>query len=112
MPQKDVEGTRKNMLRAEVRDGDVYPEISLRSARIDGSRSSPTLIAQVTIKGVTREMPIPIALSLQDARLIATGEFDLLQTDFGMKPFSVAFGALQVQDRLHLEYRIVAERSG
>jgi polyisoprenoid-binding protein YceI len=110
LPHKDVEGTRKNILRAEVLDAETYPEISLRSARLDGSQSSPTLVAQVTIKGVTREMSIPIALSLQDARLIATGDFDLLQTDFGMKPFSVAFGALEVQDRLHLEYRIVAER--
>ncbi len=38
------------------------------------------------------------------------GELDLLQTQFGMKPFSIALGALEVQDRLHLEFTIEAER--
>ncbi len=41
-------------------------------------------------------------------RLTASGEFDILQTDFGMKPFSVALGALEVQDRLHVRFNLVA----
>jgi hypothetical protein len=33
-----------------------------------------------------------------------------LQTDFGIKPFSIGLGALEVQDRLHLKFVLVAQR--
>lgn len=110
--EKDVQGTRQNMLRPEVLDAERYPNITLRSQRIEGSRAAPVVTALVTIKDVTREMKIPMKLTVEDARIVASGEFDLLQTDFGMKPFSVALGALEVQDRLHLVYRVVAAKEG
>jgi hypothetical protein len=51
-----------------------------------------------------------MSLSLEGRQLQASGEFDILQSDFGITPFSVALGALQVQDRLHVTYRVVARR--
>ena len=49
-------------------------------------------------------------IAIAGAKLTASGEFDVLQTQFGIKPFSVALGALEVQDRLHIEFTIVAEK--
>ena len=34
VPQADKDGTRKNMLRAEVLDAERYPQIALRSAAV------------------------------------------------------------------------------
>jgi polyisoprenoid-binding protein YceI len=109
--QKDIEGTRRNLMRPEVLDGEQFSEIKLIGSRITGTLEAPQLSARITIKGITREIQIPLALDVQGERLIASGEFDVLQTDFGIKPFSIALGALQVQDQLHVTYRIRATRN-
>lgn len=110
IPQADKEGTRRNMLRAEVLDGERYPRITLASARVAGTLEAPAITARITIRDASRELKVPARLTLDGERLSATGEFDLLQSDFGIKPFSVALGALEVQDRLHIIYSIVARR--
>jgi polyisoprenoid-binding protein YceI len=108
--EKDIEGTRKNMLKQEVLDAEHFPTFSLRSVRIGGSIQSPELTARITIKGVSRDIDVPTKITLDKGALTARGEFDILQTDFGMKPFSIGLGALEVQDRLHLKFTIVAQR--
>jgi hypothetical protein len=110
VPAASREGTRRNMLRAEVLDGARYPEISLRSVSVSGPLSSPAVMARVTIRAVSRDVPVPAHVSLAGETLVVTGGLDLLQSDFGITPYSVALGALQVQDRLHVTYRIVAVR--
>jgi polyisoprenoid-binding protein YceI len=110
VPQKDIDGTRRNMMKPEVLDGERFAQIRLVSSAISGTATAPKVMAHVTIKEVTRELEIPMSLSVQGARLEASGEFDILQSDFGITPFSVALGALQVQDRLHVTYRVVARR--
>jgi len=110
VPQKDIDGTRRNLMKPEVLDGERFPQIRLVSSTITGTASAPKVMAHVTIKEVTRELEIPLSLSVQRSRLEASGEFDILQSAFGITPFSVALGALQVQDRLHVTYRVVARR--
>jgi polyisoprenoid-binding protein YceI len=113
VPQKDIDGTRRNLMKPEVLDGERFPQIRLASSALTGTAADPKVVmAQVTIKDVTRELAIPLSLSLEGSRLQASGEFDILQSDFGITPFSVALGALQVQDRLHVMYRIVGRQSG
>lgn len=107
--QKDIEGTKRNMLKADVLDAERYSTISLRAAKVAGSVESPVVTALITLKGVTREVSVPVELAVDARRLTATGAFDILQTEFGMKPFSAALGALEVQNRLHLEFKVVAE---
>src|SRR5690606_17823529 len=102
-------GTKRNMLKPEVLDAERYATISLRAAKVSGSVESPVVTALITLKGVTREVSVPVELAVDARRLTATGAFDILQTEFGMKPFSAALGALEVQDRLHLEFKVVAE---
>jgi hypothetical protein len=55
-------------------------------------------------------MTVPVTFSVDPTQLSAQGEFDILQSDFGIKPFSVGLGVLQVQDRLHVHFSIVARR--
>jgi hypothetical protein len=110
IPQADKDGTRKNMLRPELLDGERYPEVKLHSSRVSGTLEAPHITARITIKDTSRDVEVPVKLAVAGARLTATGEFDIQQTDFGIKPFSVALGALEVQDRLHIQFKIVAER--
>jgi hypothetical protein len=108
IPQDDRDGTRKNMLRSDVLDAERFPVISLRSVRVSGTGQRPQVVARITIKNVARDVTVPTAIALTNDRLTATGEFDIQQTDFGIKPFSIGLGALEVLDRLHIKFEIVA----
>jgi polyisoprenoid-binding protein YceI len=109
--QNDRDGTRKNMLRAEVLDSDNHSKITLRSARLSGSPNSPQITTRITIKGVARDVATPATVAIEGNRLVATGSFDIQQTDFGMKPFSIGLGALEVQDRLKIVFKLVADKN-
>jgi polyisoprenoid-binding protein YceI len=110
VPQKDIDGTRRNLMKPEVLDTERFPQIRVASSALTGTAANPSVMAQVTIKDVTRELSIPMSLSLDGNQLQASGEFDIVQSEFGITPFSIALGALQVQDRLHVTYRVVARR--
>jgi hypothetical protein len=110
IPQSDKDGTRKNMLRPEVLDGERYPEVKLHAAKVGGTLEAPQVTASITIKEASSEVEVPVKLAIAGTKLTASGEFDVLQTQFGMKPFSVALGALEVQDRLHIKFTVVAEK--
>jgi polyisoprenoid-binding protein YceI len=108
IPDKDKEGTRRNMLREEVLDADHFSQITLRSARIEGTLAAPSLTVRITIKNVSRDVVVPTTLTLNGKQLRAQGEFEVRQTEFGIKPFSIAMGAMQVQDVLRIKFDIVA----
>lgn len=110
IPANDKEGTRKNMLRKEVLDAETYATVMVKSATVEGSLQAPQITARITIKNATKEVVVPTSIAINGEQLTASGEFDILQTDFGMKPFSVALGALEVQDRLHIRFNLVAAR--
>jgi hypothetical protein len=110
IPEGDKQGTRKNMLRQEVLDAENHPRVELKSATIEGALPSLQVTARITIKQATRDVVVPVKVSVTGDRLIASGEFPIQQTEFGMKPFSVAMGALEVKDRLDVRFNIVGER--
>jgi polyisoprenoid-binding protein YceI len=100
------------MLRAEVLDGEHFPTITLRSAAASGAWPLPVLRDAVTLKGVEREQEIPVVVERDGNGVIARGELRLNQTDFGMTPFSVAGGAIQVADTLEIRFEIAAASPG
>jgi polyisoprenoid-binding protein YceI len=108
IPEADKQGTRKNMLRAEVLDAESHPRVELKSVKVEGALPAPQVTARITIKQAARDVVVPLNVRVTGDRLSATGEFALQQTDFGMKPFSVAMGALEVKDRLDVRFDIVA----
>lgn len=110
IPQADRDGTRKNMLKTEVLDAERYPDVTLQSVRVAGTPQAPQITARIKIRDASRDVPVTAAVKTEGTRLTATGEFDILQTDFGIKPFSAGLGALEVQDRLHVRFTVVAAR--
>jgi hypothetical protein len=108
IPPADKEGTRKNMLRAEVLDAQRYPRVEVRSVKVSGTLQAPQVLARVTVKSSSRDLPTPMTVKVIGDRLTVSGELEILQTDFGIKPFSMALGALEVQDRLLVRYKLEA----
>lgn len=100
-----IEGTRNNMLN-RVLEADTFPLVSLSARRVAGKPS--LLRLDITLHGVTRRYDVPVRIDQAGARLVASGDMTLLQTDFGITPMSVMGGAMTVQDRMELHFRIVA----
>jgi hypothetical protein len=51
---------------------------------------------------------VPARVEYADGTLVASGSMAIRQSDFGIVPFSVLGGALQVHDRLEMRFRLVA----
>jgi len=72
--------------------------------------SSATLNGTLTLRGVARMQPIVARVALQGSMLRASGDFLLSQSNYGIKPVSVAGGALKLKDELKLQFEMVARR--
>jgi len=107
----DVAGTRSNML-VHVLSADRFPFALVSISEVDqrGRDSSATLA--LALHGTTRTMRIPLQIDPAGAAIAADGRIAMKQSDFGIEPFSILGGAVQVQDEVSLRFRIYASRAG
>lgn len=108
VPEDAKQGTKRNLLSEAVLDGARYPQVTIKSIAILGARGHPNIKARMTIKARTREIQLPVSWLEQDQKLLIHGEFAIKQSDFGIKPYSVALGALQVQDEIRIKFDLIA----
>jgi polyisoprenoid-binding protein YceI len=109
--RRDIE----NMMNNQVLEPTKYPDIvydapSVSIARIESALFSATLNGTLSFHGVTRNQAISARIAVFDEMLRASGEFTLNQSDFGIKPISVAGGALKVKDELKFSFEMVARK--
>jgi hypothetical protein len=110
VPIEAREATYRNLLRPEVLDAARYPEIVVRCEGLSGTWEKPVATVQVTLKDTARLIDVPLGLQRSDRTLEAEGSFRIRQTDFGLTPFSVAGGAVQVADEVEIRFAVVAVR--
>jgi polyisoprenoid-binding protein YceI len=108
VPDDARAGTTTNMLRPEVLDAARYPEIVVRSLSSSGTWQQAVAHASIRLKDRERAIEVPVALAVTADAVTATGGFKLRQTDFGITPFSVAGGAIQVADVVDVRFVITA----
>ena len=105
-----VAGTRRNMLGERVLDAATHPEVRIDAVAVRGALPTPTVTVRLTLRGVARDVEVPVTVARDDDTLTATAAFDIRQTDFGITPMSVLGGALQVADAVTVRMRLVATR--
>jgi len=76
-----------------------YPDIAFRSTTISGQSRAFTVKGDLTIKGRTR--PISLAVTVDDDGQ-ATARATVVQTQFGIKPYSAMLGALKISDAVEV----------
>lgn len=103
--QQAVEGTRHNMLE-KVLDSGSFPFALIHVSR--GATDSSKLTVTITLHGTMQTFEIPAQIETLAGGTEISGQMVFKQTDFGIVPFSILGGALQVQDRLDLRFRIFA----
>lgn len=105
------DGTRENLLGKDVLDARHHPRIVIESVAMTGPRWNPAVRARVTLRGVARDITFPAAVFERDDTLTVIANFPIVQSDFGMEPFSVLGGGLKVRDALDVRVRVVAQRA-
>jgi hypothetical protein len=103
-----IAGTRENMLGQFHADQYPYAVISAESA--DADATGPWLNASITLNGITRAVRIAVTIEQTADQLSVNGGVALEQTTFGIVPFSILGGALQVHDRVDVRFVIHARR--
>lgn len=103
-------GTRENLLGEDVLNATRYQRIEMRSVSLSGPRRNPDVVARLTLHGVTREIEFPAEVFVQEGDITVTADFTILQSDFGIEPFSVFGGGLIVRDKLDVRVKLVASR--
>lgn len=109
--EKARAGTRTNMLRPDVLDGQRWPEILIEATFADNHSEPPMFDVTLTFKGATIPLRLPAVLSVNDGLLSIEAHFTLEHADLGLRPFSALGGTLKVAETLGFELSVMAERS-
>ena len=114
-PSGDAPKVEEVMHGPAVLDAIRFPEIRFRSKTV-GGRSLSTgsydlnLVGELSLRGVTREITVPVTVTLEGRALTATGQATLRQDQFGMKPVSAGGGTVKVANAIRIDFKIVAEQ--
>lgn len=108
VPQSARDGTRTNLLSEALLDGAKYPEIRLRATEVVSAGDFYDVAVEIRIRDQVRNVRVPVTLERKDGALKASGEFPLKQSELGLKPFSVAMGALVVIDQMRVRFELSA----
>ncbi|HOM14616.1 MAG TPA: YceI family protein [Rubrivivax sp.] len=105
----DIAGTRRNML-GRVLQTDRHPHVLIGIRELAAGGGSVRSSIRITLHGITRSYEAQASYEKSAEALCVSGTMAIDQSDFGIVPLSVLGGAIAVQDRLEMRYRIQALR--
>lgn len=106
--ESDVSIIQKRMLSSEVLDAAGYPRIKFTTTAIKAQGSGQLQVAgNMQIHGRVHPVAIPVRFHSDGQQTAFDGEFSILQTDYGLKPESVAGGTVKVKDSITIKFHIV-----
>ena len=109
--QKDIDGTRHNMLSEKVLNAARYPTLKITGTGPTGAPGSEKLHLRIDILGKSVQLTVPTDVRMNGDTLEASGEFELTHETLGMKPFSIMGGGLRVAEKMKFAYRVTAQRA-
>jgi polyisoprenoid-binding protein YceI len=78
-------GLRDTHLRsADFFDVERFPTITFESLRVEAEGRRATVTGRLTVRGVTREIAVPVDVAVSDVALVASGELVMNRRDYGM----------------------------
>jgi polyisoprenoid-binding protein YceI len=110
VPESARTGTRNNLLSEGLLDAAQHPDVRLRATDVRAVGDTYDVGVEVTFKGATHLLRVPVTVKRQDGAILASGEFPLKQSELGLKPFTVAMGALVVVDEMRVRFDVVARQ--
>jgi polyisoprenoid-binding protein YceI len=103
----------ERLMNEQVLEISKYPEAQYEAPVISitglgDSLYSAALAGNLTFHGVTQRKQVSARITLFGTMLRASGDFTLDQSDYQIKPVSVAGGALKLKDELKFSFEMVA----
>lgn len=108
VPQSAREGTQSNLLSEALLDGAHYPTIRLRATDVIEAANGYDMGVEISIKDQVRTLRVPVTVERKEGAIVANGEFPIRQSELGLKPFSIAMGALVVLDDMTVRFSVTA----
>lgn len=108
----DRDGTRAHLLGERQLDAARFPVIALRCLRLTVTPGGLSLELAVTLRDHEAHLTVPLQWERRGNMLQASGEFSFRQSELGLEPYSLLFGALRVADEIHARFVLVARESG
>jgi len=110
--QKDKEKIEKDM-KEKVLETSSHPEITFKSTqvvprKVEGGNYEIHMEGDLNLHGVTKKVGLDVKVTRLDSGLTAKGETVIKQTDFGIKPLSVAGGTVKVKNEVRLTFEMTA----
>lgn len=111
--RRDIESTMND----KVLESAKYPTIGFESegtsaTRLSEGRFQVKMNGNLSLHGETGTVPVTAQVILIGDMLRASGDFSLLQSNYGIPLVSVAGGALKLKDELKFTFDIVARKQG
>lgn len=102
-----------------VLDATRFAEVRFRSRSVSG-RATPAssgrtayqlqVAGELSIHGVTRQITLPMTVTLDGGTLTSNGRATILQDQFGLTPVTAAGGTVRVRNEIEIDFEIIAER--
>ena len=100
-------GPAKGMVRSQALkslDAKRYPQIQFVAAEIAKTADGYRLSGTVEIHGVSRPQLVDLTLEDRGDVWALSTEFSIVQSDFGVKPYSLLMGSLRVADAVTIAF--------
>jgi polyisoprenoid-binding protein YceI len=92
----------KKTIRDKVLHAGRHPTITFSSTRVDGTQESFSVEGDLSISGATH--PVTVHGSITDGR--ARGSATVVQSRWGIKPYTAFLGALKLADEVTVEFDV------
>jgi len=104
----DVKKIQTRMLSPDVLDPARYPAMHFKSVAVERAGSDTLKVTgDFELHGHSHRVTVPVSYKQSSTGgLVFSGRFDFRQTDFGLKPESVAGGTVHVKDEVTIKFQV------
>jgi len=99
-----IAGTREHMLGPDNLDAARHPWVRMHSIGIQGTPPELRVDVDIELHGRHQRRVLPLRAWREAGAWRTQGTFTVLQSDFGVTPYSVLGGLLAVQDALQIDF--------
>lgn len=102
-----LSGPEKGVARAnglKTLDVKRFPQVTFRAEQIAKTPDGYRMHGPLEIHGTARPIDVDLALSADGDTWRMSAEAEVKQTDFGIKPYSMALGSMKVADAVRISF--------
>lgn len=109
--RREMESTmNQTVLESSKYPAIVYESTGTSAEQLGEGRYKVAVKGSLSLRGVTRSLPVIAQLAINGDMLRAYGEVSMLQSSYGIPLVSVAGGTLKLKDELKFAFDIVARK--